>query len=189
MKQVLWEPSNYHCNDSNIAKYISFVNKTYDQSFKDYDTLYDWSISNIEDFWESVVIFSEIKFSKKYDSIMKSGDSFIDCDWFDGAKLNFAENLLRYRDDGVAIEYFCENKIKGSITYSQLFKKVKSCAFYLKSLGIKEGDVVAGFMPNIPETIIAMLASSSIGATWSSCSPDFGINGVIERLGVRPTLS
>ena len=181
MKQVLCEPSDYHYNSSNIAKYISFVNKTYNQSFKNYDTLYDWGISNIEDFWESVVLFCKIKFSKKYSSIMMKGDSFIDYSCFDGSKLNFAENLLQYRDDKIAIEYFCENKIKGSITYSELFEKVKCCAIYLKSLGVKEGDVIAGFMPNIPETVIAMLASSSIGATWSSCSPDFGINGVLDR--------
>ena len=181
MEQVLWEPSEYHYNSSNISKYISFVNNAYNQSFENYDNLYDWSISNTEDFWESIAIFCKIKFSKKYNSIMKTGTSFIDCNWFDGAKLNFAENLLQYRDDKVAIEYFCEDKIKGSITYNQLFKKVKSCALYLKSLGVKEGDVIAGFMPNIPETIIAMLASSSIGAIWSSCSPDFGINGVLDR--------
>ena len=189
MEQVLWEPSEYHYNDSNISKYISFVNKNYNQSFEEYDDLYDWSISNTEDFWESIAIFCKIKFSKKYNSIMKAGDSFIDCNWFDGSKLNFAENLLQYRDDRVAIEYFCENKIKGSITYNELFKKVKQCSLYLKSLGVREGDVIAGFMPNIPETVIAMLASSSIGAIWSSCSPDFGINGVFDRfIQIKPKI-
>ena len=181
MEQVLWEPSDYHYNNSNISKYISFVNKTYNQSFKNYDDLYDWSIMYAGDFWESIAIFCKVKFSKKYNSIMNTSDSFIDCDWFEGSKLNFAENLLQYRDDKIAIEYFCENKIKGSITYNELFKKVQHCALYLKSLGVKKGDVIAGFMPNIPETVIAMLASSSIGAIWSSCSPDFGINGALDR--------
>ena len=187
MGETLWEPSSYHYNSSNISEYISFVNKTYKQSFKNYDSLYDWSISNTEDFWESVAIFCEIKFSKKYSSIISLEKSFIDCKWFDGSELNFAENLLRHRDDRIAIEYFCENKIKGSITYNELFKKVKHCALYLKSLDIKEGDIVAGFMPNVPETIIAMLASASIGAIWSSCSPDFGINGVLDRfIQIKP---
>ena len=126
MEQVLWEPSDYHYNSSNMSRYISFVNKTYNQSFQNYDTLYDWSISNTEDFWASVAAFCNINFSKKYTSVMKVGDSFIDCNWFDGAKLNFAENLLQYRDNKVAIEYFCENKIKGSITYKELFDEVKN---------------------------------------------------------------
>ena len=189
MTQVLWEPSEYHYNNSNISKYISFVNKNYNQSFKKYDHLYEWSISNAQDFWESVAIFCKIKFSKKYNSILRPGNSFIDCNWFDGSKLNFAENLLQYRDDKVAIEYFCENKIKGSITYNELFKKVEHCALYLKSLDVKKGDVIAGFMPNIPETVIAMLASSAIGAIWSSCSPDFGINGVLDRfIQIKPKI-
>ena len=79
MEQVLWEPSDYHYNNSNISKYISFVNKTYNQSFKNYDDLYDWSIMYVEDFWESIAIFCKVKFSKKYNSIMNIGDSFIDC--------------------------------------------------------------------------------------------------------------
>tara|TARA_B100000614_G_scaffold105328_1_gene94882 strand:+ start:7 stop:1671 length:1665 start_codon:yes stop_codon:yes gene_type:complete len=95
--------------------------------------------------------------------------------------MNYAENLLKYKNDDVAIEFFCENKINGKITYKQLNREVKKIFFYLKELGVNKGDVVAGFMPNIPETIIAMLACASIGAIWTSCSPDFGINGVLDR--------
>jgi len=181
MKNILWEPSSYHYNDSNLAKFILFVNHKYKKDIKDYDDLYDWSITDVSNFWDSVYQFCEIKFSSKPKAILNKSNSFIGSRWFDGAKLNFSDHLLRFRDNSIAIEYFCEDKIKGKITYSQLFEKVSQCALYLKSLGIKKDDRVAAFMPNIPEAIIAMLATSSIGAVWSSCSPDFGIKGVLDR--------
>ena len=181
MKNILWEPSSYHYNDSNLAKFILFVNHKYKKDIKDYDDLYDWSITDVSNFWDSVYQFCEIKFSSKPKAILNKSNSFIGSRWFDGAKLNFSDHLLRFRDNSIAIEYFCEDKIKGKITYNQLFEKVSQCALYLKSLGIKKDDRVAAFMPNIPEAIIAMLATSSIGAVWSSCSPDFGIKGVLDR--------
>ena len=181
MKNILWEPKDYHYQDSNIAKYISYINKNYNKDIIDYDTLYDWSISNIDSFWESILKFCDIDYSSDYDSILNNPSSMLDSSWFDGLNLNFAENLLKFRDNKIAIEYFYEDKIKGEITYSELFDKVKSCSSYLKSIGVKKGDRVAAFMPNIPDTIIGMLATTSLGAIWSSCSPDFGINGVLDR--------
>jgi len=181
MKSILWEPKNYHYQDSNIAKFISYVNKHYNQDIIDYDSLYKWSVSDLSSFWESVLKFCKINHSSDYKSIIKNSSSMLNSSWFDGLKFNFAENLLKFKDDKIAIEYFCEDKIKGIITYKELFNKVKSCALYLEKIGIKKGDRVAAFMPNIPETIIGMLATSSLGAIWSSCSPDFGINGVLDR--------
>ncbi len=181
MHTTLWEPSSDQYKNCNLSKYISFINENYNKNFKNYDDLYNWSINDISNFWDSISVFSKIKFSSLPDTIYKKNDSFIKTKWFEGAKLNFSENLLKYNDDSIAIEYFCENKIKGKITYKQLYNRVSDCAYYLESLGIKKGDRVAGFMPNIFEAIIAMLATSSIGAVWSSCSPDFGINGVLDR--------
>ena len=181
MHTTLWEPSSDQYKNCNLSKYISFINENYNKNFKNYDDLYNWSIDDISNFWDSISVFSKIKFSSLPDTIYKKNDSFIKTKWFEGAKLNFSENLLKYNDDSIAIEYFCENKIKGKITYKQLYNRVSDCAYYLESLGIKKGDRVAGFMPNIFEAIIAMLATSSIGAVWSSCSPDFGINGVLDR--------
>jgi acetoacetyl-CoA synthetase len=180
MKSILWKPKKYHYTNSNIANYISYVNKKYNKSITDYDDLYNWSIDEIENFWESFFIFSKIK-SSKYSSVLTNPSSMLDSYWFDGAKLNFAENLLKYRDKKIAIEFSCEDKRAGSLTYEQLYEQAKSLAFYLKKSGIKKGDRVAALMPNIPETVIAMLATSWIGAVWSSCSPDFGINGVLDR--------
>ncbi len=181
MNDILWNPSDYHYNQSNIAKYINFVNSNYNKSFKEYEDLYNWSISNIDEFWESISIYTRMIFHKKNNSILKTGNSFIETKWFDGFTMNYAENLLKYKNDDVAIEFFCENEINGKITYKQLNREVTKIFFYLKDLGVTKGDVVAGFMPNIPETIIAMLACSSIGAIWTSCSPDFGIKGVLDR--------
>jgi acetoacetyl-CoA synthetase len=107
--------------------------------------------------------------------------------WFSGARLNFAENLLRFRDDRTAIVFRGEDQVRRQLSYAQLFAEVSAVAAALKSLGVTSGDRVAGFMPNMPETIIAMLAASSLGATWSSCSPDFGIKGVLDRFGqIKP---
>ena len=189
MKNILWKPSEYHYKNSNIAQFITFVNRKYNKHINDYDDLYSWSIDETSNFWECVYKFCDIKFSSEPSSIVVKKKSFIDSEWFNGASLNFAENLLKHRDDKVAIEYFCEDKISGKITYSELFDKVRTCALYLKSLGVQKGDRVAGFMPNIPEAVIAMLATSSIGGIWSSCSPDFGINGVLDRFNqINPTV-
>tara|TARA_Y100001970_G_scaffold49377_1_gene62604 strand:+ start:1968 stop:3902 length:1935 start_codon:yes stop_codon:yes gene_type:complete len=189
MKNILWKPSEYHYKNSNIAQFITFVNRKYNKHINGYDDLYSWSIDETSNFWECVYKFCDIKFSSEPKSIVVKKKSFIDSEWFNGASLNFAENLLKHRDDKVAIEYFCEDKISGKITYSELFDKVRTCALYLKSLGVQKGDRVAGFMPNIPEAVIAMLATSSIGGIWSSCSPDFGINGVLDRFNqINPTV-
>jgi len=180
MKSILWEPKKYHYTDSNIANYISYVNEKYNKSITDYDDLYNWSVHEIENFWESFFLFSKIK-SSKYKSVLTNPDSMLDSYWFDGAKLNFAENLLKYRDNKIAIEFSCEDKRSGSLTYNELYERANSLACYLKESGIKKGDRVAALMPNVPETVIAMLATSWLGAVWSSCSPDFGINGVLDR--------
>ena len=123
MKNVLWEPKDYHYKESNISNFISYVNNTYSQSISGYDDLYQWSISDIESFWESIAKFCDIKFSSNYSSIINKKKSMLDSSWFEGAKLNFAENLLKYKDDRVALEYFCEDKTKGYITYKELFNK------------------------------------------------------------------
>ena len=137
MKNILWEPKSYHYQDSNISKFISYVNKKYNQDITDYETLYNWSISDLNSFWESVLNFCEISYSSNYNSVIQNSSSMLNSSWFDGLKFNFAENLLRFKDDKIAIEYFCEDKIKGTITYEELFNQVKSCALYLESIGIK----------------------------------------------------
>ena len=181
MSNIVWKPQDYHFKSSNIAKFISHINKKFLLEIDQYDQLYEWSINNPSIFWDNISKFCDINFSHQPKNILERHESFIGSKWFEGATLNFAENLLKHKDDSLAIEYFCENKIKGKITYKELHEQVRVCYLHLKSLGVKKGDRVAGYLPNIPQTIIAMLATSALGAVWSSCSPDFGIRGVLDR--------
>ena len=185
-KKPLWKPNKKQIENSNMNKFIQFVNSAYSIELKDYTDLYDWSITDIENFWESLWNFSGIIHSENYKSVL---DKRImpGANWFGGAKLNFAENLLRYRDEKLALISYREDKPTVKVTYSELYKYTAACAAGLKKLGVKKGDVVAGFVTNIPETIIAMLAATSLGALWTSCSPDFGIQGILDRFGqVKP---
>ena len=181
MSNIVWKPQDYHFKSSNIAKFISHINEKFLLEIDQYDQLYEWSINNPSIFWDNISKFCDINFSHQPKNILERHESFIGSKWFEGATLNFAENLLKHKDDSLAIEYFCEDKIKGKITYKELHEQVRVCYLHLKSLGVKKGDRVAGYLPNIPQTIIAMLATSALGAVWSSCSPDFGIRGVLDR--------
>jgi len=184
--QLLWIPSESRTKNSNFSKYYEFLKKEYNLSFTGYNELHSWSVNDIETFWESIWKFSVIIHSKPYKRIL---DKRImpGANWFEGAQLNFTENLLRYRDDHTAIISSREDKPDVVLTYNELYGSVAACSVGLRKLGVKRGDRVAGFVTNIPETIIAMLAVTSIGAIWTSCSPDFGIQGVIDRFGqVKP---
>ena len=152
------------------------------KDFKNYDELYEWSITDIASFWELIWKISGTIHSAPYDSVL-TNPVMPGAIWFDGAKLNFARNLLRFRDDGLAIVAWGEDRRPMRMTYAQLYRQVAACADGLKKLGVTAGDRVAGILPNTPEAVIAMLATTSLGALWSSCSPDFGVYGVIGRFG------
>jgi len=186
MSRLLWTPSDERKKQTNMYRFMQFVNSRYDKDFSEYPPLHSWSVENISDFWASIWDFTEIIASGPYGSVMDKL-KMPNVKWFDGAKLNFAENLLRYRDDRIAIIFKGETRDKISITYAQLYEEVARLAKSLKEMGVKKGERVAGFMPNMPHSIFAMLAATSIGAIWSSCSPDFGIKGVLDRFGqIRP---
>ncbi|MBU4464109.1 MAG: acetoacetate--CoA ligase [Proteobacteria bacterium] len=187
MPKLLWKPSEQRIKNSNMYRFMNYINEKYSRNFSEYNPLYQWSIENIPDFWESMWNFAKIKASKSYYQVVDDPGKMPGARWFSGARLNFAENLLRYRDDNVALIFKGENRDSIKITYAELYDEVARVAKSLKEAGIQAGDRVAGFMPNLPETIIAMLATTSIGATWSSCSPDFGIKGVLDRFGqIKP---
>ena len=189
MSKLLWKPSEERVKNSNMYRFMRYINEKYSQNFSEYNPLYQWSIENIPDFWESMWDFAEIKASKSYYQVLDDPGKMSGAKWFSGARLNFAENLLRYNDDNVALIFKGENRDSFKITYTELYNEVARVAKSLKEAGIQAGDRVVGFMPNLPETIIAMLAATSIGATWSSCSPDFGIKGVLDRFGqIKPRI-
>ena len=181
MKLPIWEPSEERKKSASMTRFIGFVNERHGKNFDSYDELYDWSITNLADFWASVWEFVEIKASKPYETIVTPAERMMDTKWFPGARLNFAENLLQYRDSQTALIFKGEAQEAVRMTYAELYDQVARLAKSLRESGVKAGDRVAAFMPNMMETIIAMLASTSIGAIWSSCSPDFGINGVLDR--------
>jgi acetoacetyl-CoA synthetase len=186
--QPLWIPSKDRIRNSNFSKYYDFLRREYKLSFKDYNELHKWSITEIENFWKSIWKFSGIIHSKSYDTILDKR-LMPGAKWFEGAELNFAENLLRYRDNHTAIISSREEKPDIRLTYRELYELVSACSSGLRELGVKKGDRIAGFVTNIHETIIAMLATTSLGAIWTSCSPDFGIQGVIDRFGqVKPKI-
>jgi len=168
--------------------FFRYIEKRTGKRIKSYDDAYKWSVQNIRDFWKSIWDLSGLIHSKSYDKILSS-EKMPGAEWFAGAKLNFAENLLRFRDDHTAIISSRENKPNVQLTYAELYDKVAKCAEGLKKLGVRKGDRIAGFVPNYPESIIAMLATTSLGATWSSCSPDFGLRGVLDRFGqIKPKI-
>jgi acetoacetyl-CoA synthetase len=183
MAKLLWTPSDERIKGTNMYRFMNFINEKYNKKISEYKHFYEWSIENIPDFWVSLWEFADIKASKQFDQVIDDLNKMPGAKWFSGARLNFAENLLHYRDDQIALIFKGEEQESTSITYAQLYDEVARIAKSLKEAGVQVGDRVVGFMPNMPETIIAMLAATSLGATWSSCSPDFGIKGVLDRFG------
>ena len=183
MPEPLWTPAAANIKHTRLSLFQQQVEKQHQQHFASYQDFYQWSIENRSDFWESLWQFCDIKCSKPYTSVLGNGDDFLAAKWFEGAELNFAENLLRYRDNRAALVSILENGERSVLSYAELYQQVNRLAQQLRADGIQPGDRVAGFMPNIAQTVIAALATSSIGAIWSSCSPDFGVNGVVDRFG------
>ena len=189
MEVPIWEPSEERKRAANMTRFMDFVNKRYGQSLNSYDDLYNWSVDNIPDFWASLWEFTDIKASKPYDAVVTDLDKMLGARWFPGARLNFAENLLRYRDDKIALIFKGEAQEAVRLTYAQLYDQVARLAKSLRESGVTVGDRVSGYVPNMIESVVAMLAATSIGAIWSSCSPDFGIKGVLDRFKqVEPKL-
>ena len=187
MAKLLWQPSEERIQNTNMYRFMMFINERYHKDFAEYAPLYQWSIDNIPEFWASMWEFADVKASRPYTQVVDDITRMPGARWFQGAELNFAENLLRYRDDRIALIFKGEDQDAIRMTYSQLYDEVARVAAPLKAAGVQPGDRVAGFMPNMPQTIVAMLAATSLGATWSSCSPDFGIKGVLDRFGqIKP---
>ncbi len=176
----LWQPSQQRVQESNLNEFIQWVTASHSQ-VHDYDSLYRWSVEHSDQFWSSLWDFSGVIGIRPCDRILTNPTAMPGAVWFEGARLNFAENLLRFRDDRTALIFRSENGTGRELSYRLLFMEVIRCAECLKTLGVRTGDRVAGYITNSPEAVIAMLATTSLGAIWSSCSPDFGVNGVLER--------
>lgn len=183
MRSPLWTPSEEHKRGANITRFMATVNARRELKLASYSDVYNWSVENIADFWAEVWDFAEVRASKRFDSVVTDLSVFPGVQWFPGARLNFAENLLRYRDDQLAFVFIGETQTTKRMTYAELYDSVARLAHSLKELGVGVGDRVVGYMPNMIETVICMLAAASLGATWSSCATDIGPGAAIERLG------
>ena len=183
MGKLLWEPSEEVKKKANMPRFISFVNEKHGLEIDSYDELYKWSIEKIPDFWATMWEFVPIKASRTYDEVIDDLTKFPGVRWFGGARLNFAENLLRYRDDHTAFIFKGETQKSARMTYAELYNSVARLAKSLRDTGVKPGDRVAAYMPNLMETAIAMLAATSIGAVWASCATDLGAQATLDRLG------
>ena len=177
----MWKPSVEQIERSQMFEFKEFINTRHGLNLGSYQDLHEWSVDNIHEFWASAWEFFDIIHTQPYTQVVDDVSEMPGAKWFTGARLNFAENLLRRRDDKTALIFKGESQPVRKLTYAELYSEVAKTAAALRTAGVEKGDRVAGFVPNMPESIIAMLATTSIGAIWSSSSPDFGIKGVLDR--------
>jgi acetoacetyl-CoA synthetase len=183
MARPLWTPDPAAVASSNMEKFRAFCAERSGADLPDYDALWAWSTTETEAFWSAFWDFAGVKAETKGERILIDGDKMPGAQFFPDARLNFAENLLSRRDDGDALVFRAEDKASRRMTWTELYDLVSRLRQALEAEGVTQGDRVAGFVPNMPETVAAMLAASSLGAIWTSCSPDFGVQGVVDRFG------
>ncbi|MBM7644433.1 acetoacetyl-CoA synthetase [Scopulibacillus daqui] len=178
---LLWEPPEDAIKQSAMVRYMNWLKENRGYQFSSYDELWQWSVTHLEDFWSSIWYFFDVKASVPYTTVLEDAD-MPGAKWFKGAKLNYAEHIFRHiNKEKTAVIHASESRADGALTWKDLYEQTASIAEGLKQLGVKPGDRVVSYAPNIPETLIAFLACASIGAVWSSCSPDFGDLSVIDR--------
>ncbi len=183
MTEPLWNPSPERVAKSNVTRFIQLVNEREGTRLGDYPSLYRWSVDEREKFWAAVWSFCGIIGDLGDGPVLERGDEMPGARFFPTARLNFAENLLRRRDDALAVAFWGEDQVRRSLSFAELYDRVSVLAQALRDAGVGPGDRVAGYLPNLPEAVTGMLATSSLGAIWSSCSPDFGVRGVVDRFG------
>ncbi|WP_345197597.1 acetoacetate--CoA ligase [Kistimonas scapharcae] len=189
MNTPLWSPTDEQVHVSALWRFMLAVNERFGTNHKCYDTLYQWSVANSPEFWSFLVEYQNIQFSRPAQQVFTDAKALPDTRWFEGATLNYAEHLLRSRDEKSALVFCREDGERQAISHAELYLQVARVAEALKNAGIEKGDRVAGLMPNCIETVVMMLATTSLGGIWSSCSPDFGFNGVLDRFGqINPKL-
>jgi acetoacetyl-CoA synthetase len=181
MLKIMWQPTNNEIANCQMSKFMLYINEKYGYAAKNYQELYQWSIQEKAKFWQAIWQFFNVTSSETAQDIYIPGKHMFEANWFPGAKLNFAENLLSKRNDHLAIIFNNEKNQRRQYTYQELHDEVAKVAAYFRNKGLKKHDRIVAVLPNLPESIIAMLAATSIGAIWSSCSPDFGPEALLER--------
>ena len=183
MGRLLWKPSEERVRNANVTRFMEFVNRRYGLKLSSYEELYRWSVEEVPEFWAAVWDFCGVKASKRPERIVDDLSKFPGAKWFIGARLNYAENMLRRRDDHPAFVFYGETVKKGKMTYAELYRDVARLAHALRAMGVGPGDRVCAYIPNLMEGIVAMLASSSIGAIWASCGLELAADAAIDRFG------
>jgi acetoacetyl-CoA synthetase len=179
----LWRPSAARIAESNLTRFTACLNARRRLELRGYEELHAWSVAHPEEFWTELARFADVRADWGSGPVLENPGRMPGARFFPNARLNFAANLLRYDDDHAAIVFVNERGTRRQISHRELRQEVARVAAGLRAAGVGEGDRVAGFLPNLPETAIAMLATASLGAAWSSCSPDFGVHGVLDRFG------
>ncbi|MES2818119.1 MAG: acetoacetate--CoA ligase [Pseudomonadota bacterium] len=183
MQEPLWAPSPARIAATRMEAFRQFVNQAHGLQLADYPALHAWSVAEREAFWQAIVSFFEVRFSTRPEAVLREGPAMPSAQWFPGATLNFAEHLLRRRDAHPALVAVGEDGSREQLSHAELAAHVAGLQRSLRAAGVGLGDRVAALMPNTWQTLVGMLAATSLGATWSSCSPDFGTQGVIDRFG------
>ena len=183
MSEPLWRPAPERVAASRMDAFRRFVNQRHALALADYAALHQWSVSAVADFWQAVADFFAVDFSTPPTRVLDNPDAMPGAQWFAGAELNVAAHLLRRRDDHPALVAISEDGQREQLSYAELAARVAGLQQHLLALGVQPGDRVAALMPNTWQTVVGMLAAASIGAVWSSCSPDFGAQGVVDRFG------
>ena len=186
----IWQPSAQRIAGTRLTRFAKTAGKRWNRRLAsaDYQALHAWSIDHPEEFWASVWEFGEVR-GEMGKTVVIDREKMPGAKWFPEARLNFAENLLCRRDDGDALVFWGEDKVKGRASHAELYRAVAQTAAALRAMGVVKGDRVAAYLPNLPAAVVAMLATASIGAIFSSASPDFGVQGVVDRFGqIEPKL-
>ena len=181
--QPLWTPAADRAEQTNMRSFMRAMEERWDVAFRDFSAFWRWTVEEDEKFWLSLWDFCGIAAETRGGRIVTGKCRMPSARWFPDARLSFPENLLRRRDDAAAMIFWGEDRVRRELTFNEVYDQVSRTAQALAAMGVTKGDRVAGFMPNMPETIIAMLATTSLGAIWSSCSPDFGVKGLLDRFG------
>jgi len=185
---MLWQPSEKWLKEANITRYLGWLKENRGLDFSTYSDLWDWSVTDLEAFWQSIYEYFGVKSRTPYSEVL-NWRKMPGARWFIGAEVNYAEHALTRRDDHPAVVFKAEGQTPVSITYGQLYRRVAAVAASLRRMGVGRGDTVVGYMTNIPETLIAFLATASIGATWSVCPPEFGVRNTVDRFRqTQPTV-
>src|SRR6185295_436464 len=181
--KLLWEPSERAIEEAQLTQFARQVIRKRKLEFNTYPEFYRWTVESPEEFWSDLWDWCGIVAAKKGATVLTDGDKMPGAKWFPEARLNFAQNLMRRGDRGDAFVFWDETGLRRRVSYSDLASDVSRAAQALAALGLRAGDRAAAFIPNIPEAGMLALAAASMGVVWSSCSPDFGVEGVLERFG------